>query len=54
MIRKLDLLCGSEEENAKSIAQLVREVKVQAFMEHPNLIRLYDFFADEECVYLLL
>jgi serine/threonine protein kinase len=48
------LLCGSEEENAKSIAQLVREVKVQAFLEHPNLIRLYDFFADEDSVYLLL
>ena len=54
MIRKLDLLCGSEEENAKSVAQLVREVKVQAFLEHPNLIRLYDFFADQDHFYLLL
>ena len=36
------------------MSQLVREVKVQAFLEHPNLIRLYDFFADEENFYLLL
>jgi serine/threonine protein kinase len=23
-------------------------------MNHPNLIKLYDFFEDERCVYLLL
>lgn len=33
---------------------MAREVKVQAFLDHPNLIRLYDFFADEENFYLLL
>jgi calcium-dependent protein kinase len=36
------------------VSQLVREVKVQAFLDHPNLISLYDFFADEDNFYLLL
>jgi serine/threonine protein kinase len=54
IINKLDLLSGSREENEKSINQLLREIKIQSFMRHPNLIQLYDFFSDEINVYLLL
>ena len=47
-------MCGSAEENENALKQLIREIKIQAFLNHPNLIKLYDYFNGEENVYLLL
>ena len=33
--------------------QLVREIKIQFYLQHNNIINLYGFFYDSECVYLL-
>lgn len=33
--------------------QLVREIKIQFYLRHQNVIGLYGFFCDYECVYLL-
>jgi serine/threonine protein kinase len=54
IINKLDLLCDTAEENQKALNQLLREIKIQSFLNHPNLVKIYDFFSDEQSVYLLL
>jgi serine/threonine protein kinase len=36
------------------LGQLISEIKIQSFLDHPNLIKLYDFFCDEQNVYLFL
>ncbi|TYZ60849.1 hypothetical protein PybrP1_011441 [[Pythium] brassicae (nom. inval.)] len=36
------------------ISNLKREVEIQSRLEHPNIIRLYGYFYDESCVYLVL
>jgi len=36
------------------INQLIREIKIQNFFSHPNIIKLYSFFSDEYKIYLLL
>lgn len=30
----------------KLLVQLVREIKIQSFLSHPNIVKLYTFFAD--------
>jgi serine/threonine protein kinase len=34
--------------------QLVREIKIQSFLAHPNVVKLYHSFIDKEFVYLFL
>lgn len=34
--------------------QLLREIKIQSFLDHPNIVQLYTFFVDEEYLYLVL
>jgi aurora kinase len=34
--------------------QLIREVKIQSFLNHPSIVKLYHFFVDEESAYLVL
>lgn len=34
--------------------QLVSEIKIQYYLNHPNIIKLYDFFADNEHIYLFM
>jgi serine/threonine protein kinase len=36
------------------INQLVREVKIQSYLDHPNIVQLYTFFSDEDSLYLIL
>lgn len=38
----------------KLINQLIREIKIQMFLNHPNVIKLYYCFADEYKIYLLM
>ena len=35
------------------IVQLIREIKIQSFLSHPNIVKLYTFFADEKFIYLV-
>lgn len=37
----------------KMMNQLVREVKIQSFLNHPNIVKLYTFFSDEKAIYLV-
>jgi aurora kinase len=34
--------------------QLVREIKIQSYFNHGNLVKLYGFFSDETNIYLLM
>jgi serine/threonine protein kinase len=36
------------------INQLLREIKIQSYLDHPNIVQLYTFFCDEESLYLIL
>lgn len=34
--------------------QLVQEIKIQSFSNHPNILKMYGFFDDKSKIYLLL
>ena len=36
------------------LEQFIRELKIQAFLNHPNIIDVYGFFHDELYFYTLL
>jgi calcium-dependent protein kinase len=36
------------------LQQLFREVKIQTFLAHPHIVKLYNFFVDEDSAYLVL
>ena len=37
-----------------NLNQLLREIKIQTFIYHPNIVNLYQFFVDDLYLYLLL
>lgn len=38
----------------KTLTQLIREIKIQGYLDHPNIVKLYNFFSDESHIYLAL
>ena len=40
--------------NETHFQQLVREVKIQSFVDHPGIVKIYNFFVDEDSAYLVL
>lgn len=36
------------------VEQFIRELKIQNFLNHPNVVRLYGFFDDEVNIYVLM
>ena len=34
--------------------QIKNEVKIQSYLDHPNILKMYGFFHDEEQFYLIL
>lgn len=36
------------------INQIIREIKIQMYLNHPNLIKLYGYFSDDYNIYLLM
>jgi aurora kinase, other len=36
------------------LTQIIREMKIQTFLDHPNIIKNYGFFCDEEYFYTLM
>lgn len=33
---------------------LIREIKIQMYLNHPNIVKLYGFFHDKENLYLVM
>jgi aurora kinase, other len=57
--RKTNFICALKKiEKSKVgsnlVIQLVREIKIQSFLNHPNVVKMYNFFADEKYIYLML
>ena len=50
----LKVLFKSQLQKAKVEHQLRREIEIQSHLRHPNVLRLYGYFYDEERVYLIL
>ena len=36
------------------LGQFIRELKIQAYLDHPGVVKLYGFFHDEENFYILM
>ena len=36
------------------MTQFIRELKIQKFLEHPNIIKIYGLFSDEDNIYIIL
>ena len=34
--------------------QVISEIKIQSYMNHPNVLKLYGYFDDEKNIYLIL
>ncbi len=34
--------------------QFIQELKIQSFIEHPNIVKLYGYFATQDNFYLIL
>lgn len=45
---------SKENVDSKLVVQLVREIKIQTFLNHPNIVKMYTFFADKDFIYLVL
>ena len=41
-----------KEENIEE--PFLREIKIQFYLNHPNIVKLYGFFHDEESIYLIM
>jgi len=50
----LKVLHKSELASAKIEKQLRREIEIQSHLRHGNIIRLYGYFYDKKCVYLII
>ena len=38
----------------KMCHQVILEIKLQMFLDHPNIVKLYGFFDDPEHIYLVM
>uniref|UniRef100_A0A914ZB46 Aurora kinase n=1 Tax=Panagrolaimus superbus TaxID=310955 RepID=A0A914ZB46_9BILA len=50
----LKILFKSQLINAQVELQLVREIEIQCHLNHPNILKLYNYFVDDKKVYLIL
>ena len=40
--------------DSKLAVQLLREIKIQMFLNHPNIVKMYGFFSDNTFIYLAM
>lgn len=50
----LKILNKSEIQKMNGERMIVREIKIQSFLKHPNIIDMYGFFDDDENIYFIL
>lgn len=36
------------------VHKIVKEVEIQSFLDHPNIVKLYNFFVDDDSAYLVM
>jgi serine/threonine protein kinase len=54
VLRKSGIMDCPADKREKIKAQIISELKIQSFLEHPNLVQLYDCFADQINLYLFV
>jgi serine/threonine protein kinase len=54
VLRKRGIASCPADKRDKIKAQIISEIKIQSFLDHPNLVRLYDCFADHAHLYLFV
>jgi serine/threonine protein kinase len=40
--------------NPKLITQFAREVAIQSYLRHPHIVKLYDYFVEDDSAYLVM
>jgi hypothetical protein len=50
----LKILNKAEIQRLNAERLIVREIKIHSFIDHPNIIKLYGFFHDDDNIYLIL
>jgi len=43
-----------EKKKIKNMAQFRTEIKILQTLDHPNVIKMYEYFEDEESIYLVM
>jgi serine/threonine protein kinase len=54
IMRKSIIQENSYDKRERIIRQITSEIKLQWFLNHPNLVKLYDFFDDRHNIYLFV
>lgn len=54
IIEKSDIKKLPTQSQQKMKEQLLNEIKIQSSLNHPNLIKLYDFFYDQARIYMFM
>jgi len=49
----LKVLFKSQLQQSQVVHQLRREVEIQSHLRHPHILRLYGYFYDQVCLFLL-
>jgi len=58
MHRKTGFVCAMKKIKKESVKfileQFIQEVKIQLYLNHPKLVKIYGYFSDFEYFYMLL
>lgn len=54
MICAIKILTKREIKESKMLEQVVREIKIQLYITHPNIVKFYGFFDDLLHCYILM
>jgi aurora kinase len=54
MIVGLKLIDKAKIIKDKFITQFIRELKIQSFLDHPNIIKVYGSFTDDKYIYIIM
>jgi aurora kinase len=56
--KKTGMLVGIKEIKKESLKhmldQFIQELKIQSYLDHPNIVKLYGYFAEKENFYLVM
>lgn len=54
LIMAMKVINKKELKESEMEGQLMFEIKIQTFLNHPNALKMYGYFSDNKNVYLLL
>lgn len=54
MVMAMKMINKQELKESDMMGQLIFEIKIQSFINHPNTLRMFGYFHDEKYIYMLL